>query len=366
MKITIISSTGQCGVHEYARDLTAGLEQLGHQVQYIGVEHHQNRDLARKIWQVSREAELVIIEYEPAIFWLGGLIRAMAWLRFWHRKQIMLSVHEIAPRKYAETRQIQWHLSRPVSENGWGELLFLLPATLDVLRRFILLRVGLLCLGRLPHIVLVHSSKGEENIRLAVSDESKIKTIPLLVKQLAVDKAEARRQLGLADKTFAFIIPGFLFRRKQIITVIEQLPENAALWIVGTESDNEVGYLAEIKAALQALHLAERVTLVHDYDLLEPYLVAADAAIFYYNEGFQSAAASLAIGAGKPCIFSDLPGFANLHSAGLVAHSPESLHQAMVQIQQPDCYQTLQAQALKLRDQLAPQQIAKQYLETLA
>ncbi|MEM7030567.1 MAG: hypothetical protein AAF629_13435 [Chloroflexota bacterium] len=362
MKITIISSTGQCGVHEYARDLSGGLENTGHTVQYIGVKHHDNRDLAKKVHQVDHDTDLVIIEYEPAIFWLGGLIRIMAWLRFWYKKHILLSVHEIEPKKYAETRQIQWLLSRPVAENGWFELFFIIPATLDVMRRFVLLRVGLLCMGRLPHTVLVHSNKGEENIRLAVSDSNKISSIPLLVKQLATDQAQARQTLDLSESVFSFIMPGFLFRRKQIVEVIQQLPENVDLWVVGTESDNEIGYLDEIKLAIDASPYPENIKVVLDYDRMEQYLIAADVAIFYYKDGFQSAAASLAIGAGKPCIFSDLSGFANLHKAGLVAHTSDALHQAMQTIQQPECYQSLQEQALLLRSQLAPDQIAKQYL----
>ena len=120
MNIVLLSSAGRCGIREYSRILMEGFCELGHRVHYIGVTRHDNRDLARRIRQVKHDDELVVFEYEPAIFWLGGLVRAMAWLRLWRRKRVLLSVHEIGPDKYAEARQIQWHLARPLLyETDW-------------------------------------------------------------------------------------------------------------------------------------------------------------------------------------------------------------------------------------------------------
>jgi hypothetical protein len=344
-----------------------GFGELGHRVHYVPVRRHDNRDLARQIRRVERDDELVIFEYEPAIFWLGGLVRAMAWLRFWRRKRVLLSVHEIGPDKYAEARQIRWHLARPVSRRGpLAELGMLLLSTGDVTLRFLLLRVGLLLMGWLPHEVLIHSPKAADNLDLTLADDGKVHYVPHVVKRLEGDRTVLRRQLGLPGDSFAFIAPGFLFRRKRIVEVIEELPPCAELWIVGTESDMDPGYLDEIRACLSNCAHSDRVRLIQDYERMAQYLMAADAAVFFYSEGYQSGVASLAVGAAKPCIFSDLPAFSDLREAGLTARTSRELHEAMVEIQQPTCHRRLAEAASALRDKLAPGPIARQYLATLS
>jgi len=362
MNIVLVGSAGRCGIYEYSHTLMEGFRALGHRVRYMGVRRHDNRDLARHVRQVEHSDGLVIFEYEPGIFWLGGLVRAMAWVRFWRHKRVFLSVHEIAPEKYPEFRQIQWHLTRPVSPCGWLEVIKSVLSTVDVALRFLMLRVGWLLMGWLPHIVLVHSSRAVENIHLVLPDDRKVRYTPLVVKQLEGDRDVLRQELGLPIGYFAFIIPGFLFRRKRIIEVIEQLPPNAELWVVGTESEYDPGYLAEIQAHLSKSAHRERVRLIHDYERMEQYLLAADAAVFYYADGYQSAAASLAVGAGKPCIFSDLPAFSDLRGAGLAVRTPEELHQAMLQVQEKGTYIGLAQRAMDLAQQLGPGQIAAAYL----
>lgn len=363
MHVVMISSAGRCGIREYSYILMDGFRELGHSVRYIEVERHNNRDLIRAVQQVEAGDEIIIFEYEPGIFWLGGLIRAMARLRFWQRKRIILSVHEIAPEKYVEARQIVWHLSRPVARSPLFELLKLIPATADIIVRFLMLRVGLLVFGRLPHKILVHSAKGAENIHLSLADDDKVHYVPHLVKQLTLDKNGSRRRLALPDDVFAFIAPGFLFRRKRIVDVIQQLPPNVELWVVGTESEHDPGYLAEIQKLVSQITHPDRVRLIQDYERMEQYLIAADAAVFYYADGFQSGVASLAVGAGKPCIFSDLPAFSDLRQAGLVARSSPELRRAMEAIQDPILYRQLKENVLTLRTQLAPRFVAAQYLQ---
>ena len=363
MNIVLVGSAGRCGIREYSHILMEGFRELGHRVHYIGVTRHDNRDLARCMRQVERDDKIVIFEYEPGIFWLGGLVRAMAWMRFWQHKRVFLSVHEIAPEKYPEFRQIQWHLARPVSQRKLSEMMKLPLCTVDVALRFLMLRVGWLLMGWLPHVVLVHSSRGVENVHLVLPDNRKVRYTPLVVKQLEGNRGVLRQKLELPIGCFAFIMPGFLFRRKRITEVIEQLPPNAELWVVGTESEYDPGYLAEIQAHLSKSAHRERVRLIHDYERMEQYLLAADAAVFYYADGYQSAAASLAVGAGKPCIFSDLPAFADLHEAGLVVHTSEELRQAMEEIQQQETYAKLQTKAAQIRRHLSPSRIAACYIE---
>ena len=366
MKIAILSSTGRCGVRDYAHFLLDGLREQGHHVDYVGVPHHDNKTLAQQVRQIKREIDLVIIEYEPAIFSLDGLIWTLVWLRFWLRTRVLLSVHEISSEKYAGTRQIHWHLSRPVKRSGLWELLFLAPALADVIWRFLLYRVGLLLLGKLPHGIVVHSAEGMESLTLAVADKDKIGYIPHLIQQLSLDRDAARRQLELPLDVFAFIVPGFLFRRKRIVDVIQQLPAQVELWIVGTRSTYEPEYVAEIETAIAQLPDPRQVKFIQDYERMEQYLIAADVAIFYYREVFQSGTASLAVGAGKPCIFSNLSGFADLQAAGLRVETPQELHQAMKEIQKPACYASLKEMSLKLRQELSPAKIAADYLDSVA
>lgn len=362
MNLVIVASAGRCGIYEYSLILKAGFEENGHTVHYIGVKNHDNQDLMRCLDEVKPDDDVVIFEYEPGIFWLGGIIRAMFHLRFWRRKRVILSVHEIAPEKFPEARQIQWHLGRFFSSRGWlWEFLTLIPATADVLFRFLLLRMGWLVMGMLPHLILIHSTKGKEYIRLIIPDDKKVGYVPLLVKQIP-DIKDLRIELNLPEKVFSFISPGFLFRRKQITQIIAQLPENAELWVVGTESEYERGYLAEIEEAVKQIKHPHQVRIIQDYEQMEQYLQAADVAVLYYADGFQSAVASQAVGAGKPCIFSNISAFADLKSAGLTVDTPQELHVAMQQIQQPDVYNQLKDNAMKLRRTLSPQMIAKEYL----
>lgn len=363
MNMVIVASAGRCGIYEYSLILKTGFEENGHTVCYIGVKNHDNQDLMRRISEVQPDDDVVIFEYEPGIFWLGGIIRAMFWLRFWRRKRVILSVHEIAPEKFPEARQIQWHLGRHASSRGrlW-ELLTLIPATADVLLRFVLLRLGWLVMGALPHTILIHSIKGKENIRLIVPDDKKVGYTPLLVTQLNTDAERVRSELNLPKDAFVFIMHGFLFRRKRIVQVISQLPEDVELWVVGTESEYDPGYLPEIEEAVKQIKRPQQVKIIQDYERMEQYLQAADVAVLYYTDGFQSAAASLAIGAGKPCIFSNISAFSDLKSAGLTVDTPQELHTAMQQIRQPAIYNQLKDNAMKLRQALSPGMIAKQYL----
>ncbi len=363
MNVVLISSAGRCGIHEYSRILLEGFRELGHRARYIAVQRHDNQDLAKRIGQVKDDDDLVIFEYEPGIFWLGGLIRAMAWLRFGRRKQVLLSVHEIAVEKYPEFGRIQQHLARKSSRRGALEIVRLCAAAVDVALRFLMLRGALLVMGWLPECVVVHSTKAAEYIDLAVTDDQRVHHVPLVVKQLAGDGDAVRQELGLPRDVFAFIVPGFLFRRKRILEVIEQLPAGAELWIVGTASEYDPGYLEEIEAYLAQGNGEKYVRLIQDYQRMEQYLIAADAAVLFYADAYQSGIASLAVGAGKPCIFSDLPAFSDLRDAGLTVQTPTELRQAMVDIQRDDVYARLVEGAADLRRRLAPDRMAEAYLD---
>jgi hypothetical protein len=361
MNVVLVASVGRCGIQEYSQILLEGFRQAGHQARYIGVRNKDNRDLRRQLKQLISADEVVIFEYEPGIFDLRGLVAQMAWLRLMGR-HVLLSVHEIGPAKYAEYHYILERLGQPARFQGPLELGRLMWATLCVAYRYLTLRVFLALLGWLPHRVIVHSTKAQNDVRIALAGPEKVCYVPHVVKQLEGERDRIREQLGLPRDVFAFIIPGFLFRRKRIIEVIEQLPPGVELWVVGTPSKYEPDYLEEIEAYLARSGKRERVRLSQDYDRMEQYLLAADVAVMFYADGYQSGIASLAAGAGKPCIFSDIPAFSDLHEAGLSACTPTELRHAMLDVQDQEIYAGLVQHALDIRERLAPQRVAEAYL----
>lgn len=364
MNVTFISSEGQCGIHEYSLTLRQGFEAIGHRARYIGVKNWDDADLFHKLRQVASDDEVVIFEYEPGIFHLRALVRALAQVRFVHGKRVILSIHEIEPSKFPSYHHIQGRLNQHVRFSGPLELIRLVWATAEVSLHYLALRVLLVLLGRLPEMIIVHSPKASENVGLILVNRDKVTSIPLPVKTQDGDPAALRAELGLPADRFLFISPGFLFRRKRIAEMIRQLPHEAELLVVGLPSEFDPGYLEEIQSCITE-NPDKTVRLIQDYDNMERYLMAADAVILYYREAYQSAVAGLALGAGKPCVFSDLPAFEDYTEAGLFARTGFELHRAMQDIQRPDVYTLLQAGAMRLRERFKPEHVASQYVNAL-
>lgn len=365
MKITVLSSQGRCGIHDYARVLAEGFEALGHPTRYVGVTHWDDRGLYRAALRLGRsDAELVVIEYEPGIFRLRPLLAAMAWLRL-RGKRLLLSVHEIEPDKFPDSHHIRGRMHFGVHFGGVGEVARIALATADLAGRYGLLRLSLWGLGALPHRVAVHSPKAREQVGIALNPLSpKLFWTPLHIKARGGDRDAARRALGLPLEPFFFIVPGFLFRRKRIVEVIEALPAGSHLLVVGTPSAFDPGYVEEIEAAIAA-RPGEDVRLIQDYERMEMYLQAADVSVLFYADGFQSAIATHSVGAGLPCLFADLPAFEDVAEAGLTVGSPAALHDAMVQVQEPTRYAALRARVEAVRERHSPARVAAAYLAAL-
>lgn len=364
MNIALVSSDGNCGVYESAQVLRAGFEANGHRVRYVGVQRGNSRDVRLKLRQISADDELVIFEYEPGIFRAGALARAMLGLRR-RGKRIILSIHELDIIKFSEYQQVMWRLNERAWRSGMTAPFTLLRGMADMAYRYAALRASLNLLGRLPERIIIHSPTTEKAIALISADLRKTRSIPLPVKLLSGDRDAMRRALGLPLDRFAFIVPGFLFRRKRIPDVIAQLPADAELWVVGRESVHEPGMLQEIEEQLQRSGKRAQVRIIQDYDEernIEPYIMAADAVVLYYREVFQSAVAAQAMGAGKPCIVSNLPGFAEYFGASIAVESAQELHQAMLDIQDAGRYNALREEALKIRAAHSPHNIAARYI----
>jgi glycosyltransferase involved in cell wall biosynthesis len=367
MNIVLVSSAGQCGIYECAQIMLRGFQNAGHQARFIGVQQHDNGDLRQKMRQLNPEDEVIILEYEPGVFWPYGAIQAMFVARYLRRKKIILSVHEFSLDKFAEYLMTQYLWEAEVKFSGVREVVRVLRLASLAARRYIRLRFALLMLTSLPHTIIVHSETTVEHLRIGLhpSRFSKVFTVPLAVEAFLKNRDEARQALGLPSEPFMFIIPGFIFRRKRIIEVIEQLPPDTELWVVGITSEREADYLEEIQAYVENSPKASQVHIIQEYEI-KPYIQAADAVVLFYREIFQSAVASQAVGAGKPCIFSDLPGFNPFKSAGITVRSPLELRQAMVKIQEPSCYQQLVKATRLLRERLSPEQVAYRYLEVMS
>ncbi len=364
MNVVLVSSSGQCGIYECAQILLSGFTAAGHRARYIGVKNWDDADLFRQLQQISPDDDVVIFEYEPGIFHLRALVHAMAQVRFIRRKRVILSIHEIEPSKYPGYHNVQWRLNQHARFQGPLEIVRLMGAAVDLAMHYFGMRVFLNLLGWLPHIIVAHSQKVKENTGLILAERSKVIEIPLAVKALVGEKTALRSQLGLPLDRFVFISPGFLFRRKRLIEVIQQLPANVELLIVGVPSEFDPGYLEEIQSYLKE-NPNPAVRVILDYNV-EPYVVASDAVILFYRDIFQSAVAGLAVGAGKPSIFSDLPGFNQFREAGLFVKTSQELHQAMIDIQDPTVYERFQSGALCARDALSPLQIAQQHVQAIS
>ncbi len=365
MNVVLVSSAGVCGIYEYSQILLDGFAAAGHHGRYLGVRNWDNADLRRQLRSIAPDDEVVMFEYEPGIFFLWALVRAMAYVRFVRRKKVILSVHEIEPAKFSHFHNIQWRLNQPARFGLLGELVRVPFATLDMALHYYVLRLGWTLLGWLPHLIVAHSPRGQTNVGLITANRTKVTSIPLAIKAQDGDSATLRTELNLPLDRFLFICPGFLFRRKRIVETIQQLPDGAELLVVGLPSEFDPGYLEEIQATLKKWP-EKQVRLIHDYDRMEQYLLASDVVVMYYENVYQSAVAPLALGAGKPCIWSDLPAFADFKGAGLFVKTPADLHQAMIEIQHPEILLPLQTGARHLREKFSPARLAQAHLDAVS
>src|SRR4029077_5019233 len=224
-------------------------------------------------------------------------------------------------------------------------------------------------MGSVPRRLVVHSDRSALWIDLLSRDRSKFDTIPLLAMPLEdvelprdpAEKRALRARLGLPEDAFIFVSPGFFFRRKRFIQVIDSLPDDAVLVLSGTEQRWDNGYLDEVRR-----HVAEarktNVILNHDYATMGQHVAAADCIVLYYEDIFQSAVAAQAMWAGLPCIFSDIPGFQLYRGAGLFAKDDLELRRAMDEIRDPATGERVRREVAVLREMLSPERNAPRYL----
>ena len=365
-EIAVVSSERRSGIHHYALAVCDGLRAAGHRATFVGTKHHDARDLFAKLRYIARGTDAVIFEHEAGIFSDVPFVRALAQLRL-RRIPTVLSAHEIEPEKFHHYRKLSHALHYRPSYAWYLEWIRALSVALRIGIWFLAYRAILALMGWLPARVIVHSHRSNFWVSLLTRDERKRDLVPLVVMPLedtalpanAEEKRALRERLRLPPDAFVFVSPGFFFKRKRYIEVIEALPDDAVLVLSGTESQWERGYFSEV-AAVAKRH--PNVILNSEYETMGQYVVAADCVVLFYEDVFQSAVVTQAIWAGLPCIFSDTPGFDLYEGAGLIARDTAQLARVMREIREPDVYARCVRQVGILRRLLSPERNAMRYL----
>jgi L-malate glycosyltransferase len=366
--ITVLSSDERCGIHHYAQSVVEGLRANGHLVRFAGVRHLNDRDLSRAVASIRRDTDAVLIEHEAGIF--RDVPFCIALLRLWLRRiPVVLSLHELEPEKFHHYRVLSKALHyRP--RYVWPLEVLRLPwIALRLGWSFIRYRAVLGIMGSVPRRLVVHSDRSALWIDLLSRDRSKFDNIPLLAMPLEdaelprdpAEKRALRAQLGLPEDAFIFVSPGFFFRRKRFISVIESAPHDSLVVLSGTEQHWDHGYLDEVRRYV-AQSGGTNVVINTEYATMGQHVAAADCIVLYYEDIFQSAVAAQAMWAGLPCIFSDIPGFQLYRGAGLFAKDDAELRRAMAEIRDPATYERLRREVAVLREMLSPLRNAPRYL----
>jgi len=366
--ITVLSSDERCGIHEYSQSVVEGLRENGHTVRFAGVRHVNDRDVSRTVGSIPRGTDAVIVEHEAGIFRDVPFVFAL--LRLWLRRiPVVLSLHELEPEKFHHYRVLSRALHyRP--RYAWPLELVRLPwIALRLAWSFVRYRAVLAVMGSVPRRLIVHSDRSALWIDLLSRDRSKFDNIPLLAMPLEdatvprddAEKRALRRELGLPEDALIFVSPGFFFRRKRFIQVIESLPDDALLVLSGTEQHWDHGYLDEVKRYV-ADHAKTNVRINEDYATMGKHVAAADCVVLYYDDVFQSAVAAQAVWAGLPCIYSDVPGFQLYRGAGLFAKDDQELRRAMEEMRDPATRERLRREVAVVRELLSPARNAPRYL----
>jgi glycosyltransferase involved in cell wall biosynthesis len=366
--VTVLSSDERCGIHHYSQSVVDGLRANGHTVRFAGVRHLNDRDISRATGSIPSDTDVVLIEHEAGIFRDVPFVATL--IRLWLRKiPVVLSLHELEPEKFHHYRVLSRALHyRP--RYRWPLEVVRMPwIALRLAWSFIRYRIVLAIMGGVPRRLVVHSDRSALWLDLLSRDRSKFDNIPLLAMPLedakvprdAEEKRALRRSLGLPENAFIFVSPGFFFRRKRFIQVIDSVPHDALVVLSGTESHWDRGYLDEVQR-----YVAEKgksnVIINTDYATMGQHVAAADAVVLYYEDIFQSAVAAQAMWAGLPCIFSDIPGFQLYRGAGLFAKDDVELRRAMDEMRDPATYERLRREVAVLREMLSPARNAPRYL----
>ena len=307
MRILIISpyAPERCGIGNYTVQLAASLRSEGHHVEVLSREpsaadHHANlyswlgvvRALAR-----SRRFDRTIVEFYPVLFF-----RTRSPLRFalhypWVAlllsvgRRVELVVHE-AP--YEALRRSQGMRGR-VARTLWRWLV------------------------RLPRATFVHTAW--ERDQLVATTGVRLDRVRLLdhgqafLKRTRMDRAAARRELGLSDAKYHFLALGFLQAHKgfdRAVRAMQRLPgDRAHVHVVGSirvPTPETRAYAEYLRGLAQDTHGA---TLHEGYvsdELFDRWILACDAIVLPYRKIWSSGVLERAKLYQKPVIVTDVGG----------------------------------------------------------
>jgi D-inositol-3-phosphate glycosyltransferase len=156
------------------------------------------------------------------------------------------------------------------------------------------------------HGMIVHS----EGDRARLSGELARKTVRLLAlpveRRPRPDRSRVRRELGIEGPLVLFL--GLVRRYKGVDVLLEAAPQiragsGATIAVVG-EVFREAR--AQIRSAPDGVRLVDRYLREEEMD---GWLAACDVVVCPYRRISSSAIAARAVGAGRPIVASDLPGF---------------------------------------------------------
>lgn len=155
------------------------------------------------------------------------------------------------------------------------------------------------------------------------------------------DREEARAAFGLSPETLVVSVLGFIHRQKghdRVVRALPHLPEDTHVMFVGTPSDPDERYAAELQRQAAALGMADRVHITGyvDENTLNQYLAATDVAVCPFREAAASGSLSTWIAAERPLVVSDLKLF-----DAYQRHAPQAMRVV------PDDRETAWAQAIR-------------------
>ena len=359
--IAILASDRDCGIHSYALKLSSGFAAAGIACTTLGVPHRDNRQLRSAMRSIPKDIATLIVEYEPGLYHSGTLARELVrWRAFRRQRNLIVSIHELSLDKFPTYASAGELFHRPARSSLAIEMLRTLVASARLPWLYLKTRLPLAVIGAVSDEVLVHADMASLAVGMLSLKPTKLRFVPHMMTVCDPDQAQCRARLGLPRDKVLFFAGGFIVRRKRFMEIIDALPGDAHLVIAGTQSKWEPDYFGEVRQA--AARHADRVHLITDANAYPDALGACDAAVLYYTWIAQSGVANEAVGAGKPCIFSDLTAFVELRRAGLVAANGRDLAAAMSKMLDSEIRTELHRGALELRERLSPERIAIQYL----
>jgi glycosyltransferase involved in cell wall biosynthesis len=326
------------GVRRYGEIIAAaaGLRNDLTVTEVVAGDRHATRSDFRRAGRHLRHVDVVHAQWKPRDWSGGGSAALGALLSFTltTRRPLVITLHDVYPRTGLSER-----LVRPDA-------------------------MALRWLGRVASVVVVHSREEEKRLRGLVPSR-KIRVVPHFVEDriLSVTPAEAKRALGLGDRTIVSLL-GFITRRKGhnlLLDALALLPDRVVAIVAGSGIGGRDVRVEELREQARRNGLFDRVMFTGHMDesRLEMVLAATDVAVCPFDDVSASGSLSTWISVARPLVVSDLPGFREydaLSPGALRRFAPRDSETLALAIRRAlaDTTGTVDPSVLRLRDQLSP------------